>query len=118
MSTLLLTWLFASLGFLAAGSFVPGFKIQGFGNAAFTAILFGIVNLLLSWLLFIVIGLGTLGIGFLLAFLTRWIVNAILLKLTAGLTRKLTIVGFVPALLGSLVISVTTNLGFWLVGRH
>lgn len=115
--SILLTWLFASIGFLLAGAIVPDFRLRGFGNAAIAAVIFGALNLLLGWLLFFVIGIGTLGIGFLLAFITRWVVNAILLKLTAGLTDKLAIRGFAPALLGSLVISVVTSFGMYLVGR-
>lgn len=115
--SILLTWLFASIGFLLAGAVVPDFRIKGFGNAAITAVIFGALNLLLGWLLFLIIGVGTLGIGFLLAFITRWVVNGILLKLTAGLTDKLTIRGFMPALLGSLVISLVTSFGMYLVGR-
>lgn len=113
--SLLVTWFFASLGLLLAGAIVPGFRIKGFGNAAITAVIFGLLNLLVGWLLFVIIGIGTLGIGFLLGFLTRWIVNGIVLKITDAVTDRLTIHGFMPALLGALVISVVTSVGEWLV---
>lgn len=113
--TLLLTWLFATVGFLLAGAIVPGFRVKGFGNAAIAAVLFGVLNLLLGWLLFTLIGVGTLGIGFLLAFITQWVVNALILKLTDALTDRLTITGFLPALWGAGVISVVTSVGNWLI---
>lgn len=118
MMTLLLTWLFASIGFLLAGAFVPGFKVQGFGNAAVAAALFGILNALFSGLLYFFLGVATLGLGFLLGFLTNWIVSAIVLKITDALTRRLTIVGFLPAIVGGIVISLATNAGRWLVSPH
>lgn len=114
--TLLMTWLFATVGFLVAGAVVPGFRLKGFGNAAVAAVVFGLLNMLLGWLLFLLIGVGTLGIGFLLAFVTRWVVNALLLKLTDALTDRLTISGFLPALWGAGVISLVTSVGSWLIG--
>jgi putative membrane protein len=72
---------------------------------------------LVGWLLFVIIGIGTLGLGFLLAFVTRWVVNAILLKVTDALTDRLTIRGFGPALLAALVMSVLGTFGEYLVTR-
>jgi len=73
---------------------LPGFKVEGVGGAMTVALLFGLINWAIGWLLFGLIGIGTLGIGFLLAFATRWVVNAIVLKIVDGLTDRLTIDGF------------------------
>jgi putative membrane protein len=62
-----------------------------------------------------VLGIASLGLGFLLAFITRWIVNAILLKLTDALTDRLNIRSFSTALLGALLISLFGTLGQWLL---
>ena len=65
-----------------------------------------------------VIGVGTLGIGFLLAFLTRWVVDAILLKITDAMTSRLTIKSFGWAMLAALMMSAIGTLGQYLVHGH
>jgi hypothetical protein len=55
------------------------------------AALFGVLNFLLGWLLFAIFAVATLGIAWLLAFITRWIINAILLVITDKLTDHLKI---------------------------
>ena len=67
---------------------------QGLGGAILTAAIIGVVNWLIGWLLFALIGIATLGLGFLLAFVTRWIVDAIVLKIADAMTERLTIDGF------------------------
>jgi putative membrane protein len=110
---LLISWLLLTLAVLATAAIVPGFRIRGVGSAILVAALFGILNVLLGWLLFAVIGIATLGLGFLLAFVTRWIVNAIILKLVDGLTSRLSIRSFGTALLAALVMSGLGTLFEW-----
>jgi putative membrane protein len=107
---LLLHWVFLAVAVLVAAALVPGVHLRGFGSALVAAALFGVLNLLLFRLIFVAIGVATLGLGFLLAFLTRWFVSAIVLKLTAGLTDRLDIKGFTPALLMALVMSAFSAL--------
>lgn len=102
---LLISWLVLSLVVLVTAALLPGFRVRGLGGAVLVAALFGVLNVAIGWLLFVVIGIGTLGIGFLLAFVTRWIVNAILLKLVDAMTDSLEIDGFRWALIGALCIS-------------
>jgi len=52
-----------------------------------------------------------LGLGFLLAFLTRWLVNDILLKVTDAVSKSLTIRSFGMALVGALRMSLHGTLG-------
>lgn len=105
MTHLLVSWLVLSVIVLITAAMVPGFRVRGFGGAVLVAALFGLLNLAIGWLLFVIIGIGTLGLGFVLAFVTRWIVNAIVLKLVDGLTTHLSIDGFRWALVGALCIS-------------
>jgi putative membrane protein len=95
---------------------LPGFHVKSFRSAIIVAAMFGLLNFLLGWLLFAVFALATLGIGLLLAFITRWIVNAIVLKLTDSLTDHLTIDSFGWALAGALLISVIGTAAEWLIG--
>jgi putative membrane protein len=110
---LLITWLLLTLAVLATAWIIPGFKIRGIGSAVLVAALFGVLNVLIGWLLFAVIGIATLGLGFLLAFVTRWIVNAILLKIVDGLTSHLSIRSFGTALVAALVMSGLGTLFEW-----
>lgn len=100
-----LCWLVLSLGVFAAAKLIPGVQVPDFWDAVIVAGVFGVLNFFLGWLFFVVLGIATLGIGFLLFFITRLFVNAILLKLTASLTNRITINGFGNALLAALVIS-------------
>jgi putative membrane protein len=113
----LLTWLVMTLAVWITAMLLPGFHVKGFGSAIIVAAIFGVLNFLLGWLIFGVLAVATLGIGLLLAFITRWIVNAILLKLTDALTDHLTIDGFRWALIGALMISVLGTVGEWLLLR-
>jgi putative membrane protein len=99
-------WLILSLGVFAAAKLIPGVHVPGFWDAVVVAAIFGVLNFFLGWLIFVILGIATLGIGFLLAFITRLIVNAILLKFTDGLTNRIRINGFANAILASLVISL------------
>lgn len=88
---LILSWLILTLAVWLTAMILPGFHVKGVGSAFIVAAIFGILNFLLGWLLFAVFTVATLGIAWLLAFITRWIINAILLKLTDALTDRLTI---------------------------
>jgi putative membrane protein len=117
MLSLLISWLVLSAAFWLTAELLPGFEVKGGARgAALVAAVFGIINWLIGWLLFVLLGIASLGIGFLLAFLTRWLVNAILLKATDALTDRLNIKSFGTALVGALLISLFGTLGQWLVG--
>lgn len=106
MVELLTSWLVLSLVVFGTAAVVPGIEIKDFKGALAVAAIFGILSWALGRVLFVAIGVGTLGLGFLLAFLTRWFVIALLLKLTDALTDKLTVKSFGSAFIASLVISV------------
>ena len=97
---LILSWLILSVAVWLTAAILPGFHVKNFGSAVLVAAVFGVLNFLLGWLLFAVFTVVTLGIAWLLAFITRWIINAILLVLTDKLTDHLHIDGFGWALGG------------------
>jgi putative membrane protein len=113
--TLILTWLILSAAVWITAVVLPGFHLKGFGSAFVVAALFGVLNFLLGWLIFVVLAVATLGIALLLAFITRWIVNALILKLVDSLTDHLTIDGFRWALGGALMMSALGTIGEWLL---
>lgn len=116
MFDILLSWLILSVAFYVTAALLPGFELRGGARgAALVAALFGVVNWLIGWLLFVILGVVSLGLGFLLAFITRWVVNAILLKIVDAMSDTLKIRSFGTALIGALLISSFGTLGQWLV---
>jgi len=112
---LILSWLILSFAVWVTGALLPGFHVKSAKSALIVAAIFGVLNLLLGWLLFAVFTVATLGIAWLLAFITRWIINAILLMLTDKLTDHIKIDSFGWALGGALMMSAVGTLGQWLV---
>ena len=112
---LLLSWLVMSAAFWLTAEVLPGFRITGFRGAVWVAAVFGLINWLIGWLLFVVIGVASLGLGFLFAFLTRWLVNAILLKVTDNVSSNLSVRNFRTALFGALLLSLFCTVGQALV---
>ncbi len=112
---ILISWLILSLAVWITAVVLPGFHLKSMGSAIIVAAIFGVLNFFLGWLFFTVFTIATLGLAWLLAFITRWIINAILLKLTDALTSHLRIDGFGWALAGALMMSAIGTLGQWLV---
>ncbi|QKT03965.1 phage holin family protein [Ectothiorhodospiraceae bacterium 2226] len=106
MISLLLSWLVLSLSVLVVAALLPGMEVRRPLDAVVIAAMLGVVNFLIGWLLFVLIGIVTLGIGFLLAFITRWVVNAIVLLLVSKLTHRLHVRSFGTALLAALLMSL------------
>ena len=113
--TILYSWLILAVAVWLTAQLLPGVKVSGIGGALVVALIFGILNWLVGWLLFVVIGIGTLGVGFILAFATRWLVMAILLKVTDLLTDKLTIRSFGWAFIAAMIMSAVGTVGEYLL---
>lgn len=114
---LLLSWLILTTSIGVTAALLPGFEVKGTWGAIKVGAVFGVLHWLLGTLLFVVIGIGTLGIGFLLAFITRWIVTALVLKLTDAVSTSIEIKSFKHALVGALVLSAVSTGAEWLVSR-
>ena len=94
--------LVSSVLLLFIGRVVNGIYFRSLGAALLAALVLGIVNAIIRPLLVILtfpITLVTLGL-FLL------VINALMLKLTAALVPNFQINGFLPALIGALLLSV------------
>jgi len=112
---LILTWLILSFAVWVTSVLLPGFHIKSPKSALLVAAIFGLLNFFFSWLLFGIFTILTLGIAWLLAFITHWVINAILLLLTDKLTDHLKIDSFGWALGGAFVMSLVGTVGEWLV---
>jgi putative membrane protein len=107
--SLLLSWLILSVAVWVTAAALPGFHVKDFKSAVIVAALFGLLNFFLGWLLFAVFTVVTLGLAWLLAFLTRWVINALLLKLTDALSDHLKIDSLGWAFGGALMISLVAT---------
>lgn len=116
MTGFLLNWLIVAAAVWITSAVLPGFRVKNFWQAILVAAVFGLLNFALGWLLFVVFGIGTLGIAWLLAFVTWWIIDAIVLKLTDVFLGGFEIDGFLWALLGAAMIAGVTSLGHWAIG--
>lgn len=96
----LVHWLLASLCILATARFVPGFTITNFGSAMLAAVVIGFLNITV-WP---VLAILTFPLTIVTFGLFLFVLNALVLKLGAGLVPGFTINGFTPALIGSLVL--------------
>lgn len=94
-----------ALALSAAAYLVPGIYLSGgFWNVLVVALVFGLVNALLKPIVFL------LSLPFLLLTLGlfAFVVNGIMLLVTAAFSSHLAVSGLLSAILGSLVISVVT----------
>ena len=108
----LLRWLVNAISLLIVAYFVQGFHVNGFLAALLAAVIIGLVNATLGFLLKIVtFPLTILTFGLFLIF-----INAIMLKVAAALTPGFTIDSWSAAIIGALLLTVVSALLHWLVG--
>jgi putative membrane protein len=112
MIGLLLRLLVVALGLWLASALVPGIEVQGLWTLLGAALLLGIVNAVVRPLLVIL----TLPITLLTLGLFLLVVNAAMLGLVAWMFDNFTISGFWPAVLGSIVVSLTGWLASYFIG--
>ena len=111
MLEFLLSWLVLGAAVWVTAAVLPGFTVKSFTSAVWIAALYGLLDWALGWLLFGVIVIGTLGLGWLLPFLTRWLVKALLLVVTDKISSALKIRSFGTAVVGALVMTVVQTAG-------
>ncbi len=109
LTRLLLQWAITSVAVFAASKLVQGVNIKNFGTAVVVAAVFGIINALVGPILrflslpfiFLTLGLFLIVINVFLLYIADWLIDDFELE------------GIVPAVVGSLVISLTSYiLGF------
>ncbi len=112
MAGFILRMAISAFGLWLAAKIVPGVAIRGVDTLVGAALLLGIVNAVVrpvAVLLTLPFTILTLGF-FLLA------VNAAMLGLVAALLDGFALAGFGPALLASIVVSLTSWIASWYIG--
>lgn len=100
------------LGLLLASAIVPGVQIVGSGSVILAAILLAVVNAIIrpiAILLTLPITILTLGL-FLL------VINAAMFGLVAALLDNFSVAGLGSAILGAMIVSITSMIASWYIG--
>jgi putative membrane protein len=108
MMSLIFRWIINALALLGVAMLVPGFEVASFGYALLAAFVLGLVNAVVRPLLFIL----TLPVTIITLGLFTFVLNALMLWLVSSVLDSFTIVGFVPALMGAILLwfaSFVTN---------
>ena len=109
MVHLLVSWIVAALALWLVARIIPGIEVRNFGDALIATIVIAIVDVTIGPILkFLTFPLTLVTLGLFLL-----VINALLLKLAAMLSPGFRIRGFLPAFLGSILLTLLT----WLL-RH
>jgi len=111
MSYILFRWIINALALLLVANVVPGFHMNSFFSALIAALALGLVNALVRPLLFVL----TLPVTIVTLGLFTFVINALMLWLVSSMVKGFDITGFVPALLGAMVLWIISLLTNWFV---
>lgn len=113
MPQFLLTWLLTALALVITANIVPGFVVKNFVAALVAAVILGLVNAIIRPILVLLtlpITLVTLG-------LFLFVVNALTIWLAGSITPGFIVAGFLPALVGSIVLTLVASVLNFVVQR-
>lgn len=99
-ASILANWILSALALVIVANYVPGFHVNSFATALIVAVILGIINTLIKPIILIL----TLPINILTLGLFTFVINALLLLLVARFVTGFTIDGFVPALVGAVIL--------------
>lgn len=102
MISLLLVWILSAAGIFFTSRLVKGFEVKSFGSAMFASLVVGFLNTILRPLLLIL----TLPVNILTLGLFTFVVNAIVLRMAAGMLSNFNIKGWGPAIFGAFVLAL------------
>jgi putative membrane protein len=108
----LIHWFLSGVALLIVAAIIPGIQVDGFGPALIAALVIGLVGATVGLLLklvllpFIILTLG----------LVYFLINGAMLKLASELVPGFRVVGCLPAVIGSVVLTVVDYVLNRLVG--
>lgn len=95
-----------ALALLFVANFVPGIAVSNIYVALVAALVLGLLNLIVRPILFIL----TLPITLLTFGLFTFVLNAAMFLFAASLVQGFDVVGFLPALIGSIIVSAVSTI--------
>ena len=108
---LLLQWILSALSFVIVSYLLPGFQVGNFGSALVVAAVYGVLHVLLfRVLVFLAFIPVILTFG-----LFIFVINALLLYLTAALLEQFKIDGFFTAIIGAVLLTILNWIWRWLL---
>ncbi|MGF7184713.1 putative membrane protein [Desulfitispora alkaliphila] len=111
MTGLLIRWGINALSLILTAYIIEGITVAGFGSALIAVLVLGIVNALIRPLVFLL----TLPITILTLGLFTFVINATMLYMVGSAVVGFEVSGFVPAILGTIVMSVISTIANGLV---
>lgn len=112
MPSFLLTWLLTAVALIITAYLVPGFVIVSFVSALVAAVVLGLVNAIVRPILVVL----TLPITFVTLGLFLLVINAITIWIAGAITPGFDVRGFLPALVGSIVLTIISSVLHFVVG--
>jgi putative membrane protein len=112
MNGIILRTLIIMLGLYLASAMIPGVQIVGTGSFIIAAVLLGLVNAFVrpvAFLLTLPLTIVTLG-------LFLFVLNAAMFGLVAAMLDNFSVAGLGSAILGSIVVSITSTIASWYIG--
>lgn len=103
---ILINWLVSTIAIIVTAYLLPGVSVNSFSAALVAALVLGIINAFIKPVLIIL----TLPINILTLGLFTFVINALIIILTADLVPGFKVQGFWWALLFSIVLSVINSL--------
>ncbi|MEA9355140.1 phage holin family protein [Bacteriovorax sp. PP10] len=102
MLYILLVWILSALALLITSKLVKGFEIKDFKAALIASLVIGLLNAVLRpILLFLTLPINILTLG-----LFTFVVNAIVLRLAAGMMSSFKIADWMTAIIGAFVLVI------------
>ena len=112
MNGIILRTLIIMLGLYLASILIPGVQIVGTGSFIIAAVLLGLVNAFVrpvAFLLTLPLTIVTLG-------LFLFVLNAAMFGLVAAILENFSVAGLGSAILGAIVVSITSTIASWYIG--
>ena len=107
---LLLNWVLSAIALLLVAHFVPGFYVRGFLSALIAAVVIGLINATVGFVLKIL----TFPITILTFGLFLLVINALMLELAGSVTPGFEVQGFRAAFVGALILALWHMLIRWI----
>jgi len=98
----LIHWLLSGVALLVVANILPGIQVAGFGSALVAALVIGLVSATVGIILKIIL----LPFIFLTLGILYFLINGLMLKLASELVPGFRVNGCLPAVLGSILLTV------------
>ncbi|HEY9675950.1 MAG TPA: phage holin family protein [Waterburya sp.] len=113
MPYFLLTWLITAVSLIITANLVSGFVVKSFVAALIAAVIIGLVNAIIRPILVLL----TLPITIVTLGLFLFVINAITIWIAGAITPGFHVYGFLPALIGSIVLTIVASVLNFVVDR-